>query len=162
MLRVFSFLCRIYKHFIGCIDWVSFIEFVYWRHWCCLRFCSNLMKYLPADVVSKTVEVVIDLLWSWRIIDSELNYRTLVFLMAQQAGYGARTAKNPLGIMDFWPSKCTEAPMLWEHWTTLFYLGGNSETGFQSNGVLFRSDVDVKNHMDAEQTLISYLYLCLG
>ena len=62
--------------------------------------------------------------------------------MAQQAGYGAGTGKNPLGITAFWPSKCTEAPMLWEHWITLFYLGGNSETSFQSNGVLFRSNVD--------------------
>ena len=42
--------------------------------------------------------------------------------MAQPAVSGGR-GKNPLGITGFWPSKCTEPPMMWEFWINRFQWG---------------------------------------
>ena len=96
------------------------------------------------------------------------------FHMAQQAGYGVGTGENPLGITAFWPSKCTEAPMLWEHWITRFIWGVKAKhslnpTAFYFNRTLNATqiadqpeEVNGKNRLDAKQTLISNLYLCLG
>ena len=42
--------------------------------------------------------------------------------MAQPAVSGGR-GKNPLGITGFWPSKCTEPPMIWEFWINRFQWG---------------------------------------
>ena len=94
--------------------------------------------------------------------------------MAQQAGQGAGTGKNPLGITAFWPSKCTEAPMLWEHWITRFTWGVIAKHSFNPTTFYFdwtltaaqitalSEEVSGKNRLEAEQTLISNLYLCLG
>ena len=97
-----------------------------------------------------------------------------VFYMAQQAGYGAGTGKIPVGITAFWPSKCTEAPMLWEHWTTRFTWGLIAKHSFNPTAFYFNwtlnatqiadlsEEINGKNILEAEQTLISNLYLCLG
>ena len=94
--------------------------------------------------------------------------------MAQQAGHGAGTGKKPLGITEFWPSKCTEAPMLWEHWITCFTWGVIANHSFKLKAFYFNrtltaaqiadlpEDVNGKNRLEAEQTLISNLYFCLG
>ena len=60
-----------------------------------------------------------------------------VFHMAQQAEYGARTVKNPLGITAFWPSKCTEGPMLWEHSITRFTWGVIAKNSFNTTAFYF-------------------------
>ena len=94
--------------------------------------------------------------------------------MAQQAGQGAGTGKNPLGITAFWPSKCAEAPMLWEHWITRFTWGVIAKHSFNPTAFYFAQTltagqitalsekVNGKNRLEAEQTLISNLYLSLG
>ena len=94
--------------------------------------------------------------------------------MAQQARQGAGTGKNPLGITAFWPSKCKEAPMLWEHWITRFTWGVIAKHSFNPTAFYFNrtlnatqiadlpEEVNGKNRLEAEQTLISNLYLCLG
>ena len=94
--------------------------------------------------------------------------------MAQQAGQSAGSGKNPLGITEFWPSKCTEAPMLWEHWITRFIWGVIAKHSFNPKTFYFDrtltatqitdlpEEVNGKNRLEAEQTLISNLYLCLG
>ena len=94
--------------------------------------------------------------------------------MAQQAGQSAGSGKNPLGITAFWPSKCTEAPMLWEHWITRFTWGVIAKHSFNPTAFYFANtlteaqitglpeEVNGKNRVEAEQTLISNLYLCLG
>ena len=94
--------------------------------------------------------------------------------MAQQAGQSAGSGKNPLGITAFWPSKCTEAPMLWEHWITRFTWGVIAKYSFNPTAFYFDrtltaaqitdlpEEVNGKNRLEAEQTLISNLYLCLG
>ena len=93
--------------------------------------------------------------------------------MAQQAGQGAGTGKNPLGITAFWPSKCAEAPMLWEHWITRFTWGVIAKHSFNPTAFYFAQTltagqitalsekVNGKNRLEAEQTLISNLYLSL-
>ena len=94
--------------------------------------------------------------------------------MAQQAGQSAGSGKSPLGITAFWPSKCTEAPMLWEHWITRFTWGVIAKHSFNPTAFYFdrtltaaqitdlSEEVNGKNRLEAEQTLISNLYLCLG
>ena len=94
--------------------------------------------------------------------------------MAQQAGQSAGSGKNPLGITAFWPSKCTEAPMLWEHWITRFTWGVIAKHSFNPTAFYFdrtltaeqitdlSEEVNGKNRLEAEQTIISNLYLCLG
>ena len=94
--------------------------------------------------------------------------------MAQQAGQSAGSGKNPLGITAFWPSKCTEAPMLWEHWITRFTWGVIAKHSFNPTAFYFDRTLTAaqitdlpeelrgKNRLEAEQTLISNLYLCLG
>ena len=57
--------------------------------------------------------------------------------MAQSAGYGAGTGENPLGITAFRPSKCTEAPMLWEHWITRFTWGVIAKHSFNPTSFYF-------------------------
>ena len=92
--------------------------------------------------------------------------------MAQQAGYGAGTGKNPFGITAFWPSKCTEAPMLWEHWITRFTWGVIAKHSFNPTAFYFNRTLNAtqiadlpeddigKNRLEAEQTSISNLYIC--
>ena len=94
--------------------------------------------------------------------------------MAQSAGYGARTGENPLGITAFRPSKCTEAPMRWEHWITRFTWGLIAKHSFNPTSLYFArtltdeqvadlpAEVSGKKCLEAEQTLISDLYICLG
>ena len=94
--------------------------------------------------------------------------------MAQQAGHGAGTGKNPLGITAFWPSKCTEAPMLCEHWINCYTLGVIAKHSFNPTAFYFNrtltaaqiedlpEEVNRKNRLESEQLLISNLYLCLG
>ena len=74
-------------------------------------------------LVTKAVVVLRAYGISWRLIVKKFILLICVCLMAQSAGYGAGTGKNPVGITAFWPSKCTEASMLWEHWITRFTWG---------------------------------------
>ena len=82
--------------------------------------------------------------------------------------------ENPLGIVSFWPAKHAKPPMLQEFWLNRFQWGivakhsikpenyyfADSLTATQMAALL--EDVDGKNRLAAEQTLISNLYLYLG
>ena len=80
--------------------------------------------------LSETVEGLIAYGIRLRLIVKKYIISILVFLMAQQAGYGEGTGKNPLAITAFWPSKCTEAPMIREHWITRFNWGAIAKHSF--------------------------------
>ena len=82
--------------------------------------------------------------------------------------------ENPLGVTSFWPSTLAEPSKLWEFLFNRFQWGDGGQTQYQSEKLLLRrtlttaqiaalpEEVDVKDRLVAEQTLISNLYLCLG
>ena len=55
-----------------------------------------------------------------------------------------------------------EALMLWEHWITRFTWGVIAKHSFNLRIADLPEDVNGKNCLEAEQTLTSNLYLCLG
>ena len=91
--------------------------------------------------------------------------------MAQPTGQSGE--KNPLEITSFWPSTFAEPPMLWEFWFNQFQSGmvakhsinprnfyyASTSTAAQITALL--EEVDEKDRMTSEQTLISNLYLYL-
>ena len=92
--------------------------------------------------------------------------------MAQPTGQSG--GKNPLGITSFWPSTLAEPPMLWEFWFNRFIWGMVAKHSINPRNFYYAStltaaqivdlpeEVDGKNRLASEQTLISNLYLCLG
>ena len=92
--------------------------------------------------------------------------------MAQPTGQSG--GKNPLGITSFWPSTLAEPPMLWEFWFNRFIWGMVAKHSINPRNFYYAStltaaqladlpeEVDGKNRLVSEQTLISNLYLCLG
>ena len=82
--------------------------------------------------------------------------------------------KNPLGITSFWPSMFAEPPMLWEFWFNRFQWGMVAKHSINPKNFYYAStltaaqvtalpeEVDGKDGLASEQTLISNLYLCLG
>ena len=94
--------------------------------------------------------------------------------MAQPTGHSGGGGGNPLGITSFWPSTFAEPPMLWEFWFNRFQWGmvakySINPKSFYYTSTLFAAqvtdlpvEVDGKNRLASEQTLISNLYLCQG
>ena len=92
--------------------------------------------------------------------------------MAQPTGQSG--GKNPLGITSFWPSTFAEPPMLWEFWFNRFQWGMVAKYSINPKNFYYAStftaaqvtdlpvEVDGKDRLASEQTLISNLYLCLG
>ena len=92
--------------------------------------------------------------------------------MAQTSGVSG--GKNSLGIVSFWPAKHTEPPLLWEFWLNRFHWGMVAKNSINPKNYNFADsltatqiaalpeNVDEKNRLVAEQTLISNLYICLG
>ena len=86
--------------------------------------------------------------------------------MAQQAGQSEGSGKNPLGITAFWITLG-----LWEHWITRFTWGVIAKHSFNPTAFYFDrtltaaqitdlpEEVNGKNRLEAEQTLISNIYL---
>ena len=92
--------------------------------------------------------------------------------MAQPTGQSG--GKNPLGITSFWPSTFAEPAMLWEFWFNRFQWGMVAKYSINPKNFYYAStltaaqvtdlpvEVDGKDRLASEQTLISNLYLCLG
>ena len=86
----------------------------------------------------------------------------------------ARGREKTIGITTYWPIKCMEVPILWEHRITRFIWGVMAKHGFNPTAFYFDrtlttiqtavlpADVQCKSRVEAEQTLIYNLYLCLG
>ena len=80
---------------------------------------------------------------------------------------------NPLGISSFWPSTFAEPPILWEIQFNRFQWGMVAKHGINPRNFYYAStltaaqatalpeEVDGKDRLMSEQTLISNLYLCL-
>ena len=91
--------------------------------------------------------------------------------MAQPTGQSG--VKHPLGITSFWPSTFAEPPILWKFWYNLFQWGMVAKRSINPRNYYastltaaqFKAlpeEVDGKDRLTSEQTLISNLYLCLG